>query len=163
MKLAPEYMAGFFDGEGSVYACWRRLGKSTRSPTLTVCISNTDKIVLDLHQEQFGGSIYKRKARGNRQDCWQWVLSAKMAVPFLESIQPYVVIKSGVVNAALEYATLMATPRNERVDYSQKVYKDGRYRTTPKVRPEFREKVLRVHGKIRELNMTHAPYNATRA
>lgn len=60
--LSDSYCAGFFDGEGTVYAATRRsTGKSGRkSPTITVCMTNTDKNVIDLHQSKWGGSVYKR-------------------------------------------------------------------------------------------------------
>lgn len=160
--LTPEYMAGFFDGEGSVYAFWRRASTPRPSPSLSVCISNTNYRVLELHRDQFGGTLQKRKHRPGHQELWQWVCCARMCVPFLEAIYPHLIIKREVVETALKYAELMRIPQRERMDYTNRVYRRGRYWSAPVVKPEFREKVLKLHERIQALNARGAPYNVRR-
>jgi hypothetical protein len=161
IELSDQYCAGFFDGEGSVYAATRR----KESPTIVVCISNTNLEVLEYHETKWGGSIHARK-RNNL--CWQqqyqWVLNAKGAFRFLTAIQPYSIVKRKIINVALEYCRLMAeTPIAERVDYTHLVFRKGRYWVFPIVKPWFREAAIRLHGRIRELNTQSAPKNARRA
>lgn len=165
--ISDEYAAGFFDGEGSVYLATR---STTRpSPTLLVCIGNTNREVLDLHRDRWGGSIRERggkhRARvltGRWQRQYQWVLSTRMAKAFLTAIVPHVLIKKDVTIAALRYITLMEVPRRERVDYSQCVRRRGRLWVAPVVRPEFEAQVAALHTEIRGLNARSAPGNVLR-
>lgn len=164
-----KYAAGFFDGEGSVTACIRG-GKHRRpSPTLLVCISNTNKQVLKMHKDKWGGSLVARGGKhldqvksGRWQQQYQWSLSAKMAKRFLVAIAPYVFIKKKVVNAALKYIKLQETPYRGRMDYKNVVRRGGRYWVSPRIKPSFNKKILKAHGEIIKLNSRSAPYNVLR-
>lgn len=158
--ISDEYAAGFFDGEGTVYAATRN---NKPSPTIMVCISNVVREPLDLLRQKWGGSIFCNVPKKNRQALYQWTIAAKMAHPFLRAILPHLIIKRDVVQAAIEYCELMKTPAKDRVDYSATVERDGRLWVSPKVRPEFRSKVDEIHSRIRKLNAVRAPFNATRA
>lgn len=50
------YVAGFFDGEGSVYIGKTKPNSKTRSPryTLQIMITNSDKAILEKIHEFFG-------------------------------------------------------------------------------------------------------------
>ena len=168
-KIEMAYFAGFFDGEGSVYAAtrWHRTKEKDRrpTPTLTVCIGNTNFEVLRLHHEIFGGSLSERKNLAERRlPQMQWMIAARQAEPYLRAIHPFLIIKREVVSVALEYIELLKTPRSEQRDYSNReLDKRGRLASSPIVRPEFRKKVLDIHGRIRELNAGAAPHNVRRA
>lgn len=166
MQLEAAYFAGFFDGEGSVYAASRggrgRSANRRPSPTIAVCITNTNLEVLEWHRKLFGGSISakRRKARWRQQ--YQWMLWARDAGRFLALIRPFLIVKADVVDAALEYIALQALPAAQRRDYSNIVERNGRKRCAPVIRPEFQERQLAVWARIRELNARGAPYNARR-
>jgi hypothetical protein len=151
--LSAEYAAGFFDGEGSVYAAVRK-GKVTRrpSPTVLVCITNTNRAVLDAHKDQWGGSIATRKPQERRLPTHQWVLCGKMGEPYLRAILPHLIVKAPVVAAALEMRELQSIPAAERIDYAG----DRR------AKPEYLAKVWEVHSRIRALNTQDAPFNVRR-
>jgi hypothetical protein len=156
--LTPEYSAGFFDGEGSVYAAVR---KGYGHPTILVCISNTNKQVLELHKAMWGGSINRRKDREGWQSQYQWVLAPRMAKAFLLSIYPHLIVKKAVVYEALRYMEIQALPRSQRLDYT--VYEgDGRKLVRGIPKPEISGKLAEIHGNIRRLNMRGAPHNARR-
>lgn len=168
------YLAGFFDGEGTVYAATRtgRTGTRDRRPTATimVCISNTNKAVLDVHHALFGGSLNKRKGKnyetGNWREQWQWMLSPRQARPYLKAMYPHLLIKKEVVGIALEYMEIVSRPRSERWDYSGRVQRPGkhgmRWQVSPCVKPDILEQLLALHARIRELNARGAPFNARR-
>lgn len=161
--LSAEYSAGFFDGEGSVYAAIRQSKSKYRpSPTVLVCISNTNKRVLEAHKEKYGGSVYGKKRRDGHQPVFQWVLGARMAYHFLKDILPHCIIKYDVIVAALALADLLRKPAHERVDYSKTIEHSGRKWVAPVIRPEFRDACWEQVSEIRRLNKRGAPYNATR-
>ena len=162
--LSDEYAAGFFDGEGSVYAATRRRHSKYASPTIVVCISNTNKEVIDQHKKQWGGSIHERKYRGKKwQKQYQWVICTRNAEAFLRGISDHVIIKKEVVEKALEYIELMKTPHKERIDYSNIVKKpNGKLQVIGTTKPEFRKKRDAIHNAISKLNKRGAPYNVLR-
>ena len=85
------YMAGFFDGEGSV-----SLYIKGKRYELQVCLSNTNEWVVRLFQFNFGGGVYldKRNEKNpNHRDAWRWQLRAKKAVKFLNVLHPYLILK----------------------------------------------------------------------
>lgn len=167
--MTPAYCAGFFDGEGSVYAASRggRAASSNRrpSPTITVCISNTNLAVLQAHQQKYGGSLPvsgKRKVSDRHRIVYQWVLSAKQAKPYLLDIRPHLIVKTEVVDVALEYVALQELPYSERRDSSPRTFSHGRWWCAPTLREDYRIKVQEIWLRIRELNARGAPFNATR-
>jgi hypothetical protein len=158
MELSAEYCAGFFDGEGSVYAARRR----KKSPIVIVCIGNTHKGILEKHKEKWGGSIHRRVKHNGWQDQYQWVLSTRMAKPYLEAILPFVVIKKEVIIEALKYINIQQLPRQERMEWE--VFESTGQKKVRMIRkPEITKKLLDIHEEIRRLNSKSAPYNARRS
>ncbi len=105
--ITPAYIAGFFDGEGSITIhenC--RPSPRGKSPnhTLQISIGNTDPTILVLIHKQFGGSFSERKVtKPNHRRFFQWTVRAAAAKPFLEAIEPFVVMKKKQVQTALEF------------------------------------------------------------
>ena len=157
MEISNEYAAGFFDGEGSVYAATRRA-----SPCLMVCCSQVELSVLEMHKEQWGGSIHARKKHERWQLQHQWVLAPKNAIKFLNDIQPFVIVKKDVVAAGLMLGHYMSIPRNERFTYEVKFNGKRKY-TSPTLKPEIKERVEFWHNEIRRLNCKAKPVHPNRA
>jgi hypothetical protein len=156
--ISAEYAAGFFDGEGSVYAGIRK-GKN---PIVLVCIANTHHGILMRLKHQWGGSVCARKAvvdERHRQQ-WQWVLAPRNAKAFLNDILPFLVIKAEVAALALEYLNEVSRPYKERRDHSALIYRGGRYWAAATCRPEYVDRLRRLHADIRALNARG--YNARR-
>lgn len=77
------YIAGFFDGEGSIF-----VSKSKKQYFLTVSISNTNLLVLDSIQRIIGGSISKSPdSHDNSFQLFRLRLCCNEAKKFLERIK----------------------------------------------------------------------------
>src|ERR1700746_22624 len=121
-SLSPEYLAGFFDGEGCVSTNGRSSGGY-----LTTTIANSLLPVLESIQEQFGGSISQRPSGS-----YTLTLSTRKARTFLEHILPFLIIKEEVARVGIE---LQSRPPensmcNERVALRLRIQELNR-RTNP--------------------------------
>lgn len=87
MNLA--YVAGIFDGEGSV-----RFAQARGTVFPVVYVTNTSRDLLLALQEKFGGDIQPLSARKhNWKQGFSWRISWSRAVRFLEQISKYLIIK----------------------------------------------------------------------
>jgi hypothetical protein len=103
------YAAGLLDGEGSVLIS-RRQSPHGRTYLMGVHIVNTYWPTLYWLQERWGGSVGRNRfqpndSRGLRATrvCGQWIIAARMAVPFLEDTLPYLQIKREAALNALAF------------------------------------------------------------
>lgn len=112
------YIAGFFDGEGSIF-----ISKSRKQYFLTVSISNTDKSVLESIQRIMGGSL--SKSPDKRENCshlFRLRLYCDEAKKFLEKILPYLKIKKEQAKLSIEFQSKMkkgklTMPKEEQEKY----------------------------------------------
>lgn len=146
----PEYFAGFFDGEGSVYVN----PHSKQLPSLRVCISNTSLEIIELHRATYGGYFGARKKHPS--DRWrqqyQWVVVGAAATKFLQDIRPHLIIKRHVVEVAIEYLAHVGKPVKERREIGRTVYHHGRFWTANRNSEEHIAKALEFVEHIRQLN-----------
>lgn len=99
--MTPEYVAGFFDGEGCV-SLTKRQNKGYGSPhvQLQVMIANSHEGIIDLFMKQFGGfKSEKPTGFGSTSFCLKF--SSEEAEAFLRYIQYDVIIKAREVEVAL--------------------------------------------------------------
>jgi hypothetical protein len=96
------YLAGFFDGEGSIGI--------TKSLVLQITVSNTRRVALDIYKQYFGGSITETKRSGNHNDIFVWKIDAKKAELFILTIKPFLKQKSVQAQLALEFRKLFKYP-----------------------------------------------------
>lgn len=101
-RLTPQWLAGFFDGEGCV--CVHKCA-SDFSFTFQVTVSQAEPKILALIALKFGLSVNVSKSNGRRM----FVARAmgRGAIPFLEYIKDHVVCKRRQVEAALEFASTL--------------------------------------------------------
>lgn len=95
--ISPEYVAGYFDGEGSVTIVKVKPKRSTQNPyhSLYVHIGSVNPTPLILIKERWGGSLTPSQSPiPNRKLNWNWVLTANLAGRFLKDILPHLTIKS---------------------------------------------------------------------
>lgn len=149
MNLSPEYVAGFFDGEGCVNITVR--GKF-RQVSLRVMIVNTEPMILALLHTRYGGQL-----PGPRQDLkkhWkpfrQLVLTGYKAIRFLEDIAPFAILKKPQIDLALEFWRFQQKPRKERCDIITGQHDYGGVRVVRK--PETVERELEFKEKMHLLN-----------
>lgn len=100
------YLAGFFDGEGSIYT-----RMSGGYPQNTMSVSNTDLASLEAFQQAFGGYVGPKTRRGNRQPAWQWEVTGPRMRAALAVLGPYLQVKGEQARLVLEWEAL---PRGER-------------------------------------------------
>lgn len=79
-KELLNYVAGYLDGEG----CFR-IDKSCCRIEATGCYPES----IFLLKESFGGSIYKRKAKGKARSSWAWVLNGSPAALLAKKLAPF--------------------------------------------------------------------------
>ena len=89
------YMAGFFDGEGTI-----GLGNRSGRPNqyrVYISIANTNEWIIRWFQFNFGGHIAfedKQSQNPNWQDAWRWsITGGQQALKFLQAICPYLILK----------------------------------------------------------------------
>jgi hypothetical protein len=108
-RLTPQWLAGFFDGEGCITVTM----SGVTNPRVMVSITQQDYNILYAIWEKFcttrTGCLYKptrKKSRGNEQDCWLLHFTGKSCLPILRTIEPYVILKRKLVIWGIEMAQL---------------------------------------------------------
>lgn len=113
------YMAGLFDGEGSIY-----IGKASshRQQLYSVCLSitNTDKDVLQWAVEHFGGAVSLKPAeRAHYKTRYLWRAQAiRNTAIVLEQILPFLKIKKQQALLALRFLKLQIGKNRKRPRYN---------------------------------------------
>lgn len=95
------YIAGLFDGEGSVTIAKMNPSQKSRMKNcchyLTTIITNNNKPVLDWAKDTFGGNIYCKTPKEQKETVrnlgWRWYLNSNQARFFLQRIYYYLKIK----------------------------------------------------------------------
>jgi hypothetical protein len=107
------YAAGLFDGEGSI-SLVRQNNNRSHSPQ--VAVASNDYEVLAWFQKRFGGHIVTKQPRKSTHSVsYDWRLTDRRALAFLQMIRPYLVIERKIRRIDLllnEY--IACTPRNGR-------------------------------------------------
>lgn len=100
------YMGGIMDGEGSILITKSNRGRAeSKSPSYTVrvSVSMCDSEIPKLFFNTFGGSFSKRDRTKDimHKTSYEWILSSKKTIDFLESIIPYIRIVRKIETAGL--------------------------------------------------------------
>ena len=96
------YMAGIFDGEGSVTISAE--AKRAKNYYLRATVTNTNEPLMKWIVEHFrGGYIAKTRGILTRKDCYTWTISGKKAQNFLRIIQDFSIVKKPQINVALQF------------------------------------------------------------
>jgi hypothetical protein len=103
------YIAGIFDGEGSIVIGVRKPdGIKHQSPShfLQVGITNTNRLLIEWLLATCGGHISDNshaKSRAGQLPCWAWRVIGWDALQFLEKILPYLRIKTEQAIFAIQF------------------------------------------------------------
>jgi hypothetical protein len=100
-KLTPQYVAGFFDGEGFVHSSTDKRGILIMKVGIA---QKRPEIIVALLAMFPSGCFQAYKTKGAKCHSITW--NGVNAHDFLKYIQPYVVLKKPQVDLALEYASL---------------------------------------------------------
>ena len=114
MVISKQYLAGFFDGEGSMRL---RSGFSRRSPLsirVELKVTNTNLSILQAIQNEYGGKI--RIKRNPSRPCytlyWSNIGNIK---PILLLLVPYLIVKKPHAMLLLEYLKHRGGPKKIRL------------------------------------------------
>lgn len=127
------YLAGIFDGEGSVSIIrYRRKQPDEDSVfyyNLRVEMQMTEELIPRLFQNTFGGSIYRQKNKGeNRKVSYKWYCASENARGFLMDILPFTILKSPQIEVALHFACDMGFHQcGKRLSNSQRLLREVDY------------------------------------
>jgi len=122
MKLHPQYVVGFIDGEGSFY-----IDREHKRPCLVV--TNTNLKILKSIAETLGVKGYIKQKRGNKSPCWDL------------SIRSYNDVKK-VVEFFEKHSLRVKHQRFEQFKKTFEEWKyhpqfvNKRYRENPKLKPD---------------------------
>jgi len=117
LKLA--YVAGWMDGEGSIYISKiKNVRSGNYLYVLGVSTSNTDKEIIDWFEKEFGAYRtalgYKIRKHPNHQLAYQWFSSSKTACEFLKILVPYLKIKKKQAKLAIAFQEKKSKAKMER-------------------------------------------------
>lgn len=111
-RIDLAYMAGLFDGEGSIVIHARKYvtkqGKIQTHSYAELCLGSTDEWVVRFFQVSFGGNVYLRRpakpgARFGTSSMWAWQVAARKTIPPLEALLPYLRLKRAQAEIALRF------------------------------------------------------------
>ena len=119
------YMAGLFDGEGSIYMTGRWHGA-----TIAIKLTNTERILCQRLLENWGGNIQAVELKNEKhRTIFRWYIYGKKAKPFLLSIKPYSIIKTQLISLALEFInTIGYTKKGSALAYTRQAITDKIYK-----------------------------------
>jgi len=146
-ELDLSYIAGFFDGEGSVtihhnYAPSPR-GKSPNH-TLQVSIGNTDPRVIVWIHEHFGGALTMRSGfKPNHRDVIQWMARSNKAARFLRMILPYLRMKREQAEIALTFQQAKSGYRKKMLSSDEIKHREGQMHAIRELNGRARLKVVK--------------------
>lgn len=95
-KLDRRWLAGFFDGEGTVSISYKVNSNGKAEFKRYVALTNTKVDILNHIQSEFGGVVRQNsisKKDNNFKPCYQWRGSSKVGNQFLYEIQNYLILK----------------------------------------------------------------------
>lgn len=127
--LNPHYIAGLFDGEGSVSIARSstpgekilrgRPGYFYEKYFLQLSIVNTHRGILERVQYIYGGSLRQTTPVEGRRTCYVWALRGKHARRFLQDMLPLAHIKCEQMAMAIRFIDL---PRGWNVEERKRIY-----------------------------------------
>ena len=113
------YIAGFFDGEGSLVFSedrWR----------ISIPQTNEDVLVGIRSFSGVGNLLKERKRQSHWKDNWvYYVASQKDAYLFLEKINPFLIVKKGLVVDALPKLGYVIKQQNQRLSKRKKRFDEA--------------------------------------
>jgi len=122
-EISLEYLAGFFDADGSVGIYRSESNRKYVSYRVGVTIAQLDPAVLRFVKEKYGGSLRfvdYSKAKKKRRDIWTYNSGSHAALRLLKDLYPHLIGKKEQVRLAIEFMGLRAKP-GERYSQTGKI------------------------------------------
>jgi hypothetical protein len=118
-RITTQWLAGFFDGEGSIV-----LAKNHRRDYIRVTIAQNDKSLLEAIRLVYPEFRPPSNNRGSSK-CWFILLNGRNAKRFLTDIEPHCVRKHTQVQLALEFIETIDWSRGEKISDETKIKKSS--------------------------------------
>jgi len=101
------YFAGFFDGEGcfNIRVHHPKHDKTRSHYMCRICVTNTDKRIMDWMMEKIGGNFHQRTRATHYKPVFHWSYSGPPMTEFIKAILPFLLLKK-------EHAETMIKFRN---------------------------------------------------
>lgn len=103
-RITPQWLAGFFDGEGSV-ACYR----GVKGWKMKVTLTQKDEGLLSAIRTKFPEFCFypprRKHGRGRINPCFEIVIDGGVASVFLEAIRPFVIRKLLDVEVGIQFSS----------------------------------------------------------
>lgn len=132
------YMAGMFDGEGSVNIEVQapRENRKYHYYSLRMIVINTNKDLMEWLVKTFGGKYSERKKIEGRKLCYRWAKCSREAAEILQACLPYMIVKKPQAEIFVEFMHTMGkngwyvseetrTHRQSLYDKMRKLNKQG--------------------------------------
>lgn len=100
MEYTKQYIAGFFDGEGSIGVYSRNQRGFHLRTQLTQNKSKNIKQLMEYLLSQYGGNLSEQATLSGGIK-YNWQLNADKAVVFLEEISPFLILKKNQADIAI--------------------------------------------------------------
>lgn len=114
--LTLAYLAGFFDGEGSVYIIrHRRKNGRPDQYSLEISFTGSDATPLELAKSVFGGQITVCvDKRGKNKPVSRLRIRSKQAASALTAMLPFMMVKGERAAIGIEFQGLLSGPMSNR-------------------------------------------------
>jgi len=109
------YLAGLFDGEGSVGIYEFKKQSKFSNWQFKVEIANTDWRIMQWLESNVGGKVHKKSTgKANWRQGYSWHVQGENAKTFCELIRPYTIIKSDQIDACLYFRKFWGTSNKKQ-------------------------------------------------
>jgi|GEM_PF-2669858 len=123
--MNSSYLAGFFDGDGSVYiTSYKRANSKVSSYGLSISFTNCYLPFLKEVNKYFPEGVISgglRPGRPNCRSCYNLVFGNKRCLPVLEFLKDNVIIKKEQVLLAIEYLSNKLLYPKDRKEYKKRL------------------------------------------
>lgn len=107
-KITPQWLAGFFDGEGCISARVNSKGNTL----VRISITQRNKFVLSLIctrflPTEFRSRVSVLKNGTETTETWEAIWIGKEAIGLLRTIEPYSIAKRQLISLAIEFYSLV--------------------------------------------------------
>ena len=116
------YLAGLFDGEGSISIAINHRKRYSRAHNLSVSVPQNNRSLLEGFKERWGGQIYKRPEP--RSHVWQ--IESRSAYRFLRDITPHLRLKKylGILGMNFQEECFGHRSRGQKLTEGELVIRD---------------------------------------
>jgi len=130
MKITRRYLAGFLDGEG-YFGIMAHTRKDCGHGVNYICaikVAQTDRNIISMLQEQFGGYVHHRKFVGNSKDAYTWEVKNFTSVEkVLDYVFPYLIVKKRQAETLKEFLENKKQSKGSHIEEKDNIKRKNLY------------------------------------